>query len=182
MTMKKTGKPSKDPRHSAAQKAAPARPQGEIFADAMRAFWASQYDRAIALFEQAAQGRDLSIAESAQMHIRMCRRRMESAKPELKTPEQQHFYAVSLINEERFQDALPWLQKAVASDPRPDYQYTLALALGRLGNFQEAAAALRQAVASDNGLRAFARSDPDFAPLLDNPLIRGVLDSSPSAV
>jgi len=179
--MKKTGKPSKESRQSAAPKSAPARPQAEIFADAMRAFWASQYDRAIALFEQAAQGRDLSIAESAQMHIRMCRRRMESAKPELKTPEQQHLYAVSLINEERFQDALPWLQKAVSSDPRPDYQYTLALALGRLGNFQEAAATLRQALAADNGLRAFARSDPDFAPLLDNPLIRGVLDPSPSA-
>ncbi len=112
MTMKKTGKSSKDPRQPAESKAAPARPQAEIFSEAMRAFWASQYERAIELFEQAAQGRDLSIAESAQMHFRMCRRRMESSMPELKTPEQQHLYAVSLINEQRFADALPWLQKA----------------------------------------------------------------------
>ncbi len=178
MTMKKTGKSSKDPRQPAESKAAPARPQAEIFSEAMRAFWASQYERAIELFEQAAQGRDLSIAESAQMHIRMCRRRMESSMPELKTPEQQHLYAVSLINEQRFADALPWLQKAVSSDPRPDYQYALALTLGRLGNFEQAADALRQALASDTGLRTFARSDPDFAPLLENPLIREVLDPS----
>ncbi len=181
MTMKKTGKSSKDSRQPADPKATPAKSQGEIFSEAMRAFWASDYGRAIALFEQAAQGRDLSIAESAQMHIRMCRRRMESAQPELKTPEQQHLYAVSLINEQRFADALPWLQKAVSSDPRPDYQYALALTLGRLGNFEEAAAALRQALASDNGLRTFARSDPDFAPLLENPLIRGVLDPAQPA-
>lgn len=181
MTMKKTGKSSKEPRQNAAPKAASARSQAELFSEAMRAFWASQFDRAISLFEQAAQGRDLSIAESAQMHIRMCRRRLESAQPELETPEQQHLYAVSLINDQRFSEALPWLQKAVSSDPRPDYQYTLALTLGRLGSFQEAAEVLRQALAADHGLRTFARTDPDFAPLLENPLIRGVLDSSQPA-
>lgn len=181
MTMKKPGKPSKNSRQPASPKAPPARPQAELFAEAMRAFWASRYDHAISLFEQAAQGRDLSIAESSQMHIRMCQRRLETAQPDLKTPEQQHLYAVSLVNDQRFQDALPWLHKAVSADPRPDYQYTLALALGRLGNFQDAAAALRQALASDGGLRSIARSDPDFAPLLDNPIIREVLEPSQPA-
>lgn len=147
----------------------------------MRLFWASQYERAVPLFEQAAQGRDLSIAESAQMHIRMCRRRMESAQPDLRTPEQQHLYALSLINEQRFEDALPWLKKAVAADPRGDYHYALALALGRLGRTADAADALRLAVAADGALRATAKNDPDFAPLLAEPAIREVLELSQPA-
>lgn len=176
--MKKPGKTSKPSSPAASQRAssAPARPQAEVFSEAMRFFWASQYERAIPLFEQAAQGRDLSIAESANMHIRMCRRRMESAQPDLKTPEQQHLYALSLINEQRFQDALPWLRKAVDADPRGDYQYSLALVLGRTGQTADAAEALRLALQADGGLRSIARNDPDFAPLLGDPAIRQVLE------
>jgi tetratricopeptide (TPR) repeat protein len=178
--MKKPGKTSKPTSQASSQKSAsaPARPQAEVFSEAMRLFWASQYERAIPLFEQAAQGRDLSIAESANMHIRMCRRRLESAQPDLKTPEQQHLYAVSLINEQRFQDALPWLRKAVAADPRGDYQYSLALALGRTGQIADAAEALKSALEADGGLRNIARNDPDFAPLLGDPAIRQVLEPS----
>ncbi len=181
--MKKPGKTSKPSTPQPPQKAAaaPAMTQAEAFAEAMRLFWASQYDRAAPLFEQAAQGRDLSIAESAQMHIRMCHRRMESAQPDLKTPEQQHLYALSLINEQRFEDALPWLKKAVAADPRSDYQYALALALGRLGRTADAAEALRLALAADKDLRHTAKRDPDFAPLLADPAIREVLEPSQPA-
>lgn len=181
--MRKPGKTSKPSAPSPPQKApsTPAKTQAEAFAEAMRLFWASQYDRAVPLFDQAAQGRDLSIAESAQMHIRMCRRRMESAQPDLKTPEQQHLYALSLINEQRFEDAIPWLKKAVAADPRSDYQYALALALGRLGRMADAAEALRLALAADKDLRNTARSDPDFAPLLADPAIREALEPSQPA-
>ncbi|MFZ5929520.1 MAG: TPR end-of-group domain-containing protein [Acidobacteriota bacterium] len=183
MNMKKPGKTSKPSNPAPSQKAAsaPARTQAETFAEAMRLFWSSQYDRAIPLFEQAAKGRDLSIAESAQMHIRMCRRRMEGAQPDLKTPEQQHLYALSLINEHRFEDALPWLKKAVAADPRGDYQYALALALGRLGRTADAADALRRALAADGSLRNTAKNDPDFAPLLGDAAIREVLEPSQPA-
>ncbi|MEO9365094.1 MAG: hypothetical protein ABI341_03200 [Nitrososphaera sp.] len=183
MNMKKPGKTTKPSTPAPSRKAAsaPAKTQAEIFAEAMRLFWAADYGRAIPLFEQATQGRDLSISESAQMHIRMCRRRMESAQPELKTPEQQHLYALSLINEQRFQEALPWLQKAVASDPRGDYQYALALVLGRLGHVADAAGALRLALAADHSLRVTAKNDPDFAPLLSEPAIREVLELSQQA-
>lgn len=181
--MKKPGKTSKPSTSPPSQKAAsaPAKTQAEAFAEAIRLFWASQYERAVPLFEQAAQGRDLSIAESAQMHIRMCRRRMESAQPDLRTPEQQHLYALSLINEQRFGDALPWLKKAVAADPRGDYQYALALALGRLGQTADAAEALRLALAADKDLRNTAKNDPDFAPLLADPAIREVLEAAQPA-
>jgi len=183
MSMKKPGKTSKTPAQPSPQKAAsaPAKPQSEVYSEAMRLFWAAQYKRAIPLFEQAAQGRDLSIAESAKMYVRMCLRRLESAQPDLKTPEQQHLYALSLINEQRFEDALPWLQKAVAADPRSDYQYSLALALGRTGQMADAAAALRQAIAADHGLRHTAKNDPDFAPLLGDPVIREILEPSQPA-
>ncbi len=182
--MKKQAKPSKEPRPAAEAKAGAAsgKTQAQLFSEAMSAFWAGKYDRAIGLFEQAAQGKDLSVAESAQMHIRMCRRRMEGAQPDLQTPEQQHLYAVSLINEQRFEEALPWLEKAVKGDPRPEYRYTLALALGRAGRIEEAAGVLRQAVESDGDLRKAAKNDPDFAPLLENPHIRQVIEPAQPAL
>ncbi|MCS7041906.1 MAG: tetratricopeptide repeat protein [Bryobacteraceae bacterium] len=141
----------------------------------MRAFWAGDYEQAIGLFEQAAAGRDISIAESARMHVRMCQRRLDAARSAPKTPEEHYLYAVSLMNAQQYSEARPHLEKAVAADPRPDYHYALALTLGMLGNMDEAAASLRTAIEADSNIRRTAKNDPDFAPLLENALIRETL-------
>lgn len=174
--MKKQAKPTKEARQPAAAKepAAP-RSQQEIYSEAMRAFWAGDYEQAMALFEQAASGRDISVAESARMHIRMCQRRLEAAQNALKTPEEHYLYAVSLMNAQQYGEARPHLEKAVAADPRPDYHYALALTLGMLGNIDAAAASLRNAIEADAAFRKMAKNDPDFAPLLENAIIRETL-------
>lgn len=174
--MKKQAKSSKDVRQAALAKESSAPlSQQEAFSEAMRAFWAGQYEQAIALFEQAVRGRDISIAESAKMHIRMCQRRLEAAGSAPKTPEEHYLYAVSLLNAQQYDQARPHLEQAVAADPRPDYHYALALALGMLGNLEGAAASLRHAIEADPGLRTAAKKDPDFSPLLENELIRETL-------
>lgn len=174
--MKKQAKPTKDARQPASTKepAAP-RSQQEIYSEAMRAFWAGDYQRAMALFEQASTGRDISVSESARMHIRMCQRRLEAAQNALKTPEEHYLYAVSLMNAQQYGEARPHLEKAIAADPRPDYHYALALTLGMLGNIDAAAASLRSAIEADSSIRNTAKNDPDFAPLLENAVIRETL-------
>jgi tetratricopeptide (TPR) repeat protein len=174
--MKKQAKPTKESRQPApAGEAAAPRSQQEIYSDAMRAFWAGDYEQAMALFEQAAAGRDISIAESARMHIRMCQRRLEAAQSAPKSPEEHYLYAVSLMNAQQYGEARPHLEKALAADPRPDYHYALALTLGMLGHIEEAAASLRNAIQADSTIRKMAKNDPDFAPLLENAVIRETL-------
>ena len=175
--MKKQAKTAKETRQNTAAKepAAAPRPQQEVFAEAMRAFWAGQYEKAIPLFEQARKGRDLSISESAQMHIRMCQRRLDAVRNAPKTPEEHYVYAVSLMNAQQYGEARPHLEKAIAADPRADYHYALAIAHGMLGNIADAAASLRAAIEADGNIRITARNDPDFAPLLEHALIRDTL-------
>lgn len=173
--MKKQAKPTRSSNPAAAQQPAAPKTQQEAFSDAMRAFWAGQYEQAMGLFEQAASGRDISISESAKMHIRMCQRRLDAARTAPKTPEEHYVYAVSLMNAQQYGEARPHLEQAVAADPRPDYHYALALTLGMLGEIDAAAASLRNAIAADSSIRTTAKNDPDFAPLLENEVIRQTL-------
>ena len=143
-----------------------------LFAQAMKHFSAGDYAAAREAFELAARGPVLSVNESALMYSRMCAQRLERPKLELKTPEELYTYAVSLINGEKFREAVPHLEKAVASSGQSHYLYALALCLGRSGAVSAAAEHLRRAVSQDSSIRAVARSDADFQPLLEHAALR----------
>lgn len=151
------------------------KPQPELFASAMTAFWAGQYAKAKALFEEAAKGGNLSVSESSQMYIRMCERRMAAAQVELTSPEDHYLYGVSLMNAQQYGEAKGHLEAAVAASPAPHYLYAFSIASGMLGAVQDAAQSLRRAIALDPSIRALARNDPDFAPLLEHAPIREAL-------
>jgi len=153
---------------------APADPKAHtaLFAEAMKRFSAGEYAAARDSFELAARGPVLSINESALMYSRMCAQRLNKPRLELRTPEELYTYAISLINAEQFRDAVPHLEKAVASSGQSHYLYALALCLGRSGSVSAAADHLRRAVSQDASIRAVARSDSDFQPLLEHPTLR----------
>jgi tetratricopeptide (TPR) repeat protein len=142
------------------------------FSQAMKLFTSGEYAKAKDLFEKAARGPVLSVNESSLMYSRMCTKRLEKPKLELKTPEELYTYAVSLINSEKFRDAVPHLERAVASSGQSHYLYALALCLGRSGSVDAAADHLRRAVTQDASIRNVARSDSDFTPLLEHSALR----------
>lgn len=169
----------------AAAQPAPMDPKAHtaLFAQAMKLFTAGDYARAKEAFKIASNGPSPSVNESATMYARMCAQRLEKPKLELKTPEELYTYAVSLINAEKFQDAVPHLEKAVAASSQSHYLYALALCLGRSGAVAAAADHLRRAVAQDSSIRGLARGDSDFQPLLEHSALRELVtgDHGPAA-
>jgi tetratricopeptide (TPR) repeat protein len=138
----------------------------------MKLFTSGEYARARDLFEKALRGPVPSVNESALMYSRMCAKRLEKPGLELRTPEDLYTYAISLINSERFRDAVPHLERAIASSGQSHYLYALALCLGRTGAVEAAADHLRRAVVQDASIRNVARSDADFTPLLEHSALR----------
>jgi tetratricopeptide (TPR) repeat protein len=147
----------------------------DLFARAVKSFSSGNYQEAAALFEQAADGPLMSVNESARMYRRMCLQRIESAAPKLQSPEDFYNYGVSLLNAGRHQEARGHLETAVSQSPLPHYLYALALAEGMLGSVAGAVERLRRAIEADPAIRALARNDADFAPLLQHASIRELL-------
>jgi tetratricopeptide (TPR) repeat protein len=174
-------KPTKAPEHK--QAAAPPDPKAHtaLFSVAMKHFSAGDYSRAKEAFDLAARGPLLSVNESATMYSRMCAQRLNKPKIELITPEELYTYAISLINAERFREAVPHLEKAVSSSSQSHYLYALALCLGRSGSVDAAADHLRRAVSQDASIRGLARSDSDFQPLLEHAALRELVSSDGTA-
>ncbi|HEY3443851.1 MAG TPA: hypothetical protein VGK29_24060 [Paludibaculum sp.] len=147
----------------------------ELFARAMKDFHRGDFQKAAALFQQAATGPLLGVNESAQMYLRMCQQRVSQSTVELKTPEDYYNYAVGLINARKYREARESLETAVSAGPQPHFCYALALVEGHLGSMDVAASHLRHAIQMDPALRGLARSDPDFAPLLHHPRMKEAL-------
>ncbi|MBI4889140.1 MAG: hypothetical protein HY821_00855 [Acidobacteria bacterium] len=151
----------------------------DLFARAMKLFSAGKYREALPYFENAAAGPLMSVNESAAMYRRMCEKRTQAAEVKLQTAEEYYTYGVSLLNARKWQEAKGPLETAVAKGGEPHYLYALALAEGMTGGVAAAAQYLRRAVAADGAIRGVARSDADFAPLLDHAQIREVLTGEP---
>ncbi len=147
----------------------------ELFGKAMKLFSTGKYREAAPLFEEAASGPLMSVNESAEMYRRMCEKRMQAGEVKLQTAEEYYTYGVSLLNARKWSEAKGPLETAVAKGGEPHHLYALALAEGMTGGVAEAAQHLRRAVAGDGAIRNIARSDVDFAPLMEHAQIREVL-------
>jgi tetratricopeptide (TPR) repeat protein len=144
----------------------------DLFAKAMKLFHAGNLAEAQRLFELCSQGPEITVKESAQMYGRICSQRLEKSQPVLTTAEDNYTYAVSLMNLQKYTDALPYLQKALHLGDGAHIRYALALTSGLLGDMPGAVAHLQQAISLDPATRGLARSDSDFHPLLQDAVIR----------
>ena len=153
--------------------------QTELFALAMKVFTAGDYREAKILFDRCSTGPQISVSESASMYSRMCQQRIDREAPKLETPDDQYNFGITMLTAGRHADARKHLEAAVAAAPLPHYLYTLALAEGVSGAFESAATHLRRAIEKDPSIRAQAKTDPDFHPLLHDARIREVLSREP---
>jgi tetratricopeptide (TPR) repeat protein len=149
----------------------------EMFARATKQFNAGEFEDAKRLFELCTQGPEITVRESAHMYVRMCAKRMEKPELVLNTAEDHYTYAVGLMNLQKFGDALPHLQTAMRMGDGPHVRYALALASGLVGDMPGAVAHLQKAIALDPGTRNLARSDADFKPLMQDPVIRELVSA-----
>lgn len=142
----------------------------------MRLFHARNFHEARALFAQAAQGPERAVAHKAELHTRMCDRRLGEQPLELVTAEDHYNYAISQINARNLLPAQQHLQTALGLDTKGDHiYYALALCLGLSGDLQGAVDNLQRAIEIQPKNRIAARQDADFAAIASQPAIEKLL-------
>ncbi len=150
---------------AAAPRAAGAPDQLQLYESGIRLFNASRYREARELFAKAARGYDRGIAHRAELHVRMCDRRLEEPVALPQTAEEHYTYGVALINARELAAAREHLQAALAMASEADHvYYALALCYGLAGDLQAAYENLKRAIELQPRNRIQARQDADFAP------------------
>ena len=150
----------------------PIRPPDQLaaFEAAVKLFHARKFRAAREQFRGAINGLDRAIAHNAELHIRMCDRRLEDAVMILKTPEEHYNYAITLINLRDLGTARQHLQKALEQEPNADHvYYALALCCGLSGDRQGAYENLKRAIDIEPRNRISARQDADFTSISKQP-------------
>jgi tetratricopeptide (TPR) repeat protein len=142
--------------------------QQQAYDEAIRLFHHKNFERADALFRKAMGGPDRSLAHHAQIHSQICQKRVRPPAVDLKTAEDHYNYAITMINARRLKEAAEHLQKALQMAPHVDYMhYALAATAALQGNGQGAYESLKRAVEIQPRNRQLARTDADFAGVLD---------------
>jgi tetratricopeptide (TPR) repeat protein len=161
---------------AAAEARMAAQAQLKSFEHAIRLFHAQKFAEARDLFTKAMDGPNREMAHNAQLHIRMCERRLATPSVELKTADDHYNYAVALINSRNLNPAQQHLETALKMDSSADHvHYALALCRGLSGDLQGAYENLRRAIELQPRNRIAARQDADFASFSNFPPIQQLL-------
>ncbi|HUA63794.1 MAG TPA: tetratricopeptide repeat protein [Verrucomicrobiae bacterium] len=140
------------------------------FEAAMKLFHSRSFREARGLFEKASAGPERDVANRASLHMAMCDRRLEQAKPVLRSAEDYYNYGVAMINTRNIGEARAHLEQALKMSPGADHiHYALGLAQALDGDLMNGYENMRRAIELEPRNRAIARQDADFAPLANQP-------------
>jgi len=146
------------------------------FEAGMKLFHARQFKDARDLFVQAARGPERDVANRAQLHLKMCDRRLQQVTVILGSAEEYYNYGVALINLRNLPEARTHLEKALEMSPAADHvHYALALAQALSGDMVNAQQNLKRAIELEPRNRLIARQDADFAPLANQPPLDAII-------
>lgn len=160
----------------AAEARAAVQAQLKSFEQAVRLFHTRKFAEAREHFAAAISGPNREMAHNAELHIRMCDRRLEKPVVDLKTAEEHYNYAVAMINVRNLGEALQHLEAALKLEPQADHVfYALALCNGLSGDLGAAHENLKRAIDLEPRNRIAARQDADFALFADQPQLQQLL-------
>lgn len=150
--------------------------QYEQFEDAIKLFNAQNFHDAREIFRKALSGPHRQIAYNAELHVRMCDRRLEKPALQLKTLEDHYNYAITQMNARNLDMARQHLETALQLDSRADHvYYALALCHGWGGDLQSAYENLKRAIELQPRNRIAAQQDADFAGIAHQPPLNRLL-------
>jgi tetratricopeptide (TPR) repeat protein len=173
-----SGRPAAAPRSGAAAVAEPVTAQKQLagFETAVKFFHARRFREARDAFLQAREGPQRDIAQRADVHARMCERRLEQSAVALQSAEDHYNYAITLINSRQIAAAQQHLETALGMSPDSDHVlYALALVRALSGDVPGSAEYLRRAIDLEPRNRIAARQDTDFAPFVGQPPLDSLL-------
>ena len=144
--------------------------QYKTFEKAIQLLQKKSYRDAKDMFEKARQGPSLEISSNAQLHVRMCERRMASPAPAPKSAEELYNYGVALINLRNLEEARKHLSTALEMEPRADHiHYAFGVCLALSGDAPGAYDSLKRAIDLHPRNRMVARQDSDLDAISSQP-------------
>ncbi len=150
--------------------------QLKTFEQAVRLFHTRKFPDARELFVKAVTGPNREMAHNAELHIRMCDRRLEKAVVDLKTAEEHYNYGVAMINARNIGEAQQHLEAGLRLEPQADHiLYALALCKCLVGDMEGAHENLKRAIDLEPRNRISARQDADFAAFTNHPQMQQLL-------
>ncbi len=104
------------------------------------------------------------------MYLAACVAHANKPDAEFSSPEEQYDYAISLLNDGRYEDARDELNEIIASKNDADYAfYGLAVVASMTGDSQTCLDKLTEAIRLNTKNRIQARSDSDLQEMADDP-------------
>lgn len=150
--------------------------QSGHYGRAVKHFNSRRFRMALPWFEKAVEGPDASLRHRAEVHVRICRRQVESDKVKLKTADDYYNYGIKLVNDRQLEEAEQHFRKALKIAPDGDHlHYASAVVRALSGDVEGASANLKRAIELNARNRLLARSDPDFSSIARHPLITELL-------
>ena len=161
---------------AAEARAAAQQAQLKTFEQAVRLFHTRKFSDAREQFVKAVTGPNREMAHNAELHIRMCDRRLEKAVVDLKTAEEHYNYGVAMINARNIGEAQQHLEAGLRLEPQADHiLYALALCKCLVGDMEGAHENLKRAIDLEPRNRISARQDADFAAFTNHPQMQLLL-------
>jgi tetratricopeptide (TPR) repeat protein len=161
---------------AAAEARSLAQAQLKAFEQAVRLFHAAKFADAREHFAKAVNGPNREMGHNAELHIRMCDRRIAKPVVDLKTAEEHYNYGVAMVNARNLTDARQHLETALKLQPDADHvYYALALCRGLSGDMDGAYENLKRAIDLEPRNRISARQDADFGGFSSYPQIQQLL-------
>jgi tetratricopeptide (TPR) repeat protein len=161
---------------AAAEARSLAQAQLKAFEQAVRLFHAAKFADAREQFTKAVSGPNREMGHNAELHIRMCDRRLAKPVVDLKTAEEHYNYGVAMVNARNLTDARQHLETALKLQPDADHvHYALALCKGLSGDIDGAYENLKRAIDLEPRNRISARQDVDFGGFSSHPQMQQLL-------
>ena len=152
----------------------------ENYEVALKAIQERKFERAKGLLQKVIDGPSTELADRAGVHLKLCHQQMARAATAFKTPEEHYDFAVSLMNQGKYDDAGSHLEKILKQHPKADYAlYGLALLDCLTNKVEDALRHLDEAIRLNPALRFQARNDSDFHNLADDPRFTELLYPEP---
>ena len=152
----------------------------ENYEAALRAIQERKFDRAKGLLQKVIDGPSTELADRAAVHLKLCLQQVARASTAFKTPEEHYDFAVSLMNQGKYEDARGHLEKILKQNAKADYAlYGLAVLDCLTNKVEDSLRHLDQAISLNPALRFQARNDSDFQNLADDPRFTELLYPEP---
>lgn len=141
--------------------------QSELFTRAATLFREGKYGMARRILDKVQSGPNAGLGHRARVYIDICNQKTARKRPKLETLDEYYNYAVKLLNDGAFADAVRVCNRGLALDAEAAHvHYLKAVAKILAGQTTGAVAPLKKAIALDPKLRMVARQDPDLTSVI----------------